>query len=157
VRLSTVSLLLNVCIVCIVASAPLAARNADWSRIRKLAAGTKIIVTPRDSPPVKRYFVAGDDSSLRALNLANIVEQYERYDIAEVRTARTSANQVGCAFASYFGGAFVGGLPGVLIGHAVGGDTGPALRGMMVGWSLGAIHVYRKCRHKPEKTIYLAP
>ena len=67
-RSSTVSLLLIVSR--IVASAPLAAQGGDWSRIRTLAAGTKIIVTPKDSPPVKRYFVVGYDFSLRALNLA---------------------------------------------------------------------------------------
>ena len=40
------------------------------------------------------------------------------------------------------------------IGGAVGRDSGPALVGMMVGWSVGAVYMYRKCRHKPEKVIY---
>jgi hypothetical protein len=100
-----------------------------------------------------RVFVA----DRKVADLAQVVEQYGRPDITRIRAARTESNPVGCAFAGYFGGAVVGGLPGVLVGGAVGRDTGPALLGMMVGWSIGAVYLYRKCRHKPEKVIYLAP
>jgi hypothetical protein len=187
--------------------------ESNWSRVRKLASGTEIIVTVKGSPPVSRYFVAADDSGLSVLNvgdpalptaardvlrdvasthpewfqaaktggafvleknvrvgpdgvfvadrkvadLAQVVEQYGRPDITDIKTASVESNPVGCAFAGYYGGAVVGGLPGVLIGGAVGRDSGPALLGMMVGWSIGAVYVYRKCRHKPEKAIYLAP
>ncbi len=93
----------------------------------------------------------------KVADLAQVVEQYRRPDVTEIRAARTASNPVGCAFAGYFAGGVVGGLPGVLIGAAVGRDTGPALLGMMVGWSTGAVYMYRKCRHKPEKVIYLAP
>jgi hypothetical protein len=187
--------------------------DSEWSRVRTLAPGTELIVIVKDSPPVNRYFVAGDESDLTVLNvgdpalptaardvlrdlasthpeyllaaqkrgefalvknvrvgpdgvfladrkvadLAQVVEQYGRPDIAEIQTARIESNPVGCALAGYYGGAVIGGLPGVLIGGAVGRDTGPALLSMMVGWSMGAVYVYRKCRHKPEKVIYLAP
>jgi len=93
----------------------------------------------------------------KVADLAQVVEQYGRPDIIEIKAAMAESNPVGCAFAGYYGGAVVGGLPGVLIGGAVGRDTGPALLGMMVGWSTGAVYLYRKCRHKPERVIYLAP
>ncbi len=187
--------------------------DAGWSRVRKIAPGTELIVTVKGSPPVNRYFVAGDESHLTVLNVSNrslpattkhalrdaasthpeyfrnaqgrqtfivangvrlgsdgvfvadrkvadlaqVVEQYRRPDISEIASARTDSNPVGCALAGYYGGAVVGGMPGVVIGGAVGGDTGPALRGMLVGWSLGSVYVYRKCRHKPEEILYIAP
>ena len=187
--------------------------DSEWSRVRKLAPGTELIVIVKGSQPSNRYFVAGDESDLTVLNvgapslptaardvlrdlasthpeyflaaqkggefaveknvrmgpdgvfvadrkvadLAQIVEQYGRHDITEITTAKIESNPVGCALAGYYGGGIVGGIPGAVIGGAVGRDTGPALAGMMVGWSMGAVHVYRKCRHKPEKLIYSAP
>jgi hypothetical protein len=184
--------------------------DPEWSRVRTLAPGTELIVIVNASQLARRYFVAGDESSLTVLNvgapalpvaardvlrdlasthpayfsaaqkggqfaldrnvrvgpdgvfvadrkvadLAQVVEQYGRHDITEVTTAMAESNPVGCALAGYFGGAIIGGLPGAAVGGAVGRDTGPALLGMMVGWSLGAVYVYRKCRHQPEKVIY---
>jgi hypothetical protein len=195
------------------AAQPNQSAESNWSRVRKLASGTEIIMTVKGSPSVRRSLVAADDSDLSVLNvgdpalpaaardvlrdvatthpesfqaakkggtfvleknvrvepdgvfvadrkvtdLAQVVEQYGRPDITEIKAAKTESNPVGCAFAGYYGGAVVGGLPGVLIGSAVGRDTGPALLGMMVGWSMGAVYLYRKCRHKPEKVVYLAP
>jgi hypothetical protein len=93
----------------------------------------------------------------KAADLVQVVERYGRSDITEIRTAIVESNPVGCAFAGFYGGGIVGGLPGAVIGGAVGRDTGPALLGMMVGWFVGAVYVYGKCRHKPEKAIYYAP
>jgi len=90
----------------------------------------------------------------KAAGLAQVVEQYGRQDIAEIRTAAVESNAAGCAFAGYLGGGIIGGVPGAIVGGAVGRDSGPALAGMMVGWSMGAVHLYRKCRHQPEKVIY---
>ena len=86
--------------------------------------------------------------------LVDVVEHFSRDTIAEIQTAPVDSNPVGCAVAGYYGGALIGGLPGALIGGAAGNDTGPALAGMAVGWSLGSLYVYRKCRHKPERVIY---
>lgn len=186
--------------------------ESNWSRVRKLAPGTEILVTVKGSLPVQRYFVAGDESNLTLLNVADpalsatardvlrdvasnhpnyfpgarqggtfvleknvrvapdgvfvadrkvtelsqVVEQIERQDIAEITTAAIERNVAGCAVAGYYGGAIVGGLPGAVLSGAVGRDTGPALLGMMVGWSVGAAYVYLKCRHKPEAVIYRA-
>jgi hypothetical protein len=93
----------------------------------------------------------------KVAELAQVVERYRRHDITDIKTASTESNPVGCAVAGYYGGGIVGGIPGAVIGGAVGRDTGAALLGMVVGWSTGAVKVYRKCRHKPEKTIYSAP
>ena len=95
-------------------------------------------------------FVAGR----KVADLAQVVEQYGRHDLTEIATAKIESNPVGCALAGYYGGGVVGGLPGAVIGGAAGRDTGPALLGMMAGWSMGAVYVYRKCRHKPERVIY---
>jgi hypothetical protein len=187
--------------------------DSEWSRVRKLAPGTELIVIVKGAQLANRYFVAGDESDLTVLNvddpaltsaardvlrdlasthpeyflaaqkggrfefeknvrmgpdgvfvadrrvadLAQVVERYGRSDITEIRTAKVESNPVGCAFAGFYGGGLVGGLPGAVIGGAVGRDTGPALVGMMVGWFVGAVYVYGKCRHKPEKAIYSAP
>jgi len=93
----------------------------------------------------------------KVADLAQVVQQYARDAIAEIETSRIDSNPVGCALAGYYGGGVLGGLPGALVGGAVGRDSGPALAGMMMGWSIGALHVYRKCRHKPEKVVYLVP
>ena len=93
----------------------------------------------------------------KVADLVQVVERYGRSDITEIRTAIVESNPVGCAFAGFYGGGIIGGLPGAVIGGAVGRDTGPALLGMMVGWFVGAVYVYGKCRHKPEKAIYYAP
>jgi hypothetical protein len=89
--------------------------------------------------------------------LVEVVERFSRDAIAEIQTAPVDSNPVGCAVAGYYGGGLIGGLPGAVIGGAIGKDTGPALVGGMVGWSMGALYVYRKCRHKPARVIYQRP
>jgi hypothetical protein len=43
---------------------------SDWSRVRRLAPGTEIIiVTVKGSPSGRRFFVAGDESGLTVLNV----------------------------------------------------------------------------------------
>jgi hypothetical protein len=46
--------------------------EANWSRVRKIAPGTELTLTVKGSPPgAQRYFVAGDDSDLTVLNVAD--------------------------------------------------------------------------------------
>jgi hypothetical protein len=45
--------------------------ESNWSRVRKLASGTEIIVTVKGSRPTNRYFLAGDESELMVLNVAD--------------------------------------------------------------------------------------
>ena len=42
--------------------------DSGWSRVRKLATGTELIVTVQGAPLANRYFVAGDESDLTVLN-----------------------------------------------------------------------------------------
>jgi hypothetical protein len=86
--------------------------------------------------------------------LTQVAERIGQHDVAEIRIAKRDANAFGCAVAAYFGGGFVGGMSGALVGGAVSRDTGGALTGMMIGWPVGAAIVYRTCRHKPEQVIY---
>ena len=43
--------------------------RSDWSRVRKLAPGTEVVVTVRGSKPGKRSLVLADESDLTVLNL----------------------------------------------------------------------------------------
>ena len=45
--------------------------DVEWSRVRKLAPGTEIIVTVGDSQPGGRYVVRADESGLAVLNVAD--------------------------------------------------------------------------------------
>jgi hypothetical protein len=45
--------------------------DSNWSRVHKLAPGTEIIVTVKDSPPGRRYFVGADESDLTVLNVTD--------------------------------------------------------------------------------------
>jgi hypothetical protein len=45
--------------------------DAEWSRVRKLAPGTEIIVTIEGAQPVGRHVVRVDESSLTLLNVAD--------------------------------------------------------------------------------------
>jgi len=186
------------------------AADPEWSRVRKLAPGTELIVVVSGAERAHRYLVAADEPELTVLNvndttlpiavrdalrdvasthpqyflaarqggqfgfakavtmnadgvfvadrkvadLARVVERYGRDSIAAIKTAAVDSNAVGCALAGYYGGGIIGGMPGALVGRAVGRDTGTVLIGMVVGWSVGAVHVFRTCRHKPEKVIY---
>jgi hypothetical protein len=89
----------------------------------------------------------------RVADLGQVVERLARGDVVFIASAAVERNAAGCAFAGYFGGALIGGGPGMLAGGLAGGEGG-VLPGMMAGWSIGAVHVYRKCRHKPEEVIY---
>jgi hypothetical protein len=45
--------------------------GSDWSRVRTLTPGTEVIVTVKGSPPAQLYYVAGDESDLTVLNVAD--------------------------------------------------------------------------------------
>jgi hypothetical protein len=45
--------------------------DARWSRVRKLASGTEIVVAVEGSPPGERYVVRADESVLTVLNLVD--------------------------------------------------------------------------------------
>ncbi len=45
--------------------------QTNWSRVSKLAPGTKIVVTVKGSQPATRYLVRADESNLTVLNLTD--------------------------------------------------------------------------------------
>ena len=137
---------------------PLLAADDDWKRVSRIESGTAVIVTVDGIQPVRGSLLSVDAAGLELAidgpSPARIVKRFDRAAIREITTPRTTSNPVGCAFAGYFGGAFIGGVPGAVVGGAIGRDTGPALVGMMAGWSIGGVHVYRRCRTHPERVIY---
>src|SRR5262245_23956921 len=46
-----------------------ASDDSEWSRVRRLAPGTELIVIVKNSQPASRYFVGGDESGLTMLNI----------------------------------------------------------------------------------------
>jgi hypothetical protein len=63
--------------------------DPNWSRLRKLAPGTELIVTVKGSLPAKRYSVAWDDSALTVLNLsAPTLPDAARNVLRDVATTR---------------------------------------------------------------------
>jgi len=91
------------------------------------------------------------------IGLDRITERIARASVIAVKKPGTERSAVGCSIAAHYGGAVIGGLPGAIIGGAAGKDTGPALTGMLVGWAVGSVYVYRRCKHTPEKLIYGVP
>ena len=105
----------------------------------------------------------------KVADLPQIVEQIDRYDVAEIKPAKVGANVSRCALTAYllggFGGGFAGGFAGGYVGTAVSRDKDSGfMRGMAVGMAVGipvgATLVYRKCRHRqwflPAEVIYRA-
>jgi hypothetical protein len=60
--------------------------QADWSRVRKLAPGTEVIVIVQGSRPGTRYVVLADESELTVINLT----------APELPSPSTSANAARC-------------------------------------------------------------
>src|SRR5204862_2134446 len=59
----------------------------------------------------------------KVADLARVVEHHKAREIAEIKIASRESNPFGCAIAAYYGGAVIGGVPGALVGGAVGKDT----------------------------------
>src|SRR5262245_14146762 len=149
-----------ICVVLVVSTpaARVTAADDGWKRVTRLEKGTTVLVTAHGAQPVRGDLTEVDADGLEiALDgpaPARIVKRFERAAILDVKTPYSTSNPFGCALAGYFGGGVIGAFPGALVGGAIGRDTGPALVGMMVGWSIGGVHVYRRCRTHPEHLIY---
>src|SRR5256885_3065763 len=66
---------------------PTSLADAEWSRVRKLASGSRIIVTLEGVQPVERRVVRVDESSLTLSN-GQLVKQVARNDVAEIKTLK---------------------------------------------------------------------
>jgi len=149
---------ISVVLVVAASAVPLLAADDDWKRVIRLEKGTPVIVSVDGAEPLRGELVSADPDSLELAidgpSPARVVRRFARATIVEVKTPQSTSNPIGCAFAGYFGGGFIGAFPGALVGGALGRDSGPALVGMMAGWSIGGVHVYRRCRTHPERVIY---
>jgi len=130
---------------------------ADWSRVRALTAGTEIVVTTAGAEPVRVRMASADERGITVTTRQRTAERIPREKVRLIETPETKRDAVSCGIASYLGGAAIGGVPGAVIGGAIGKDTGPALTGMVVGWTAGGAYLFGKCRRVPKRTIYEAP
>jgi hypothetical protein len=136
--------------------------DAEWSRVRKLAPGTEIIVTIQGSPPAGRHVVRVDESSLTLSN-GQVVEPVARNDVAEIKTRKRGRGVWGHLgpLGGYFVGAISGGYIVGLGCQAVEGrdrcDTGAFLAGGLMGGIAGGLYGFRAARRETEQVIYLAP
>jgi hypothetical protein len=149
---------IGVVFVVAVSAAPSLAADDDWARVMRLEKGTTVVVSADGIAPVRGSVMSVDAGGLEIVlegpSPMRIVKRFDRASVLEIKTPYSTSNPVGCAFAGYFGGGVIGAFPGALVGGAFGRDTGPALVGMMVGWSIGGPYVYRRCRTHPERVIY---
>ena len=127
--------------------------DAEWSRVRKLASGSEIIVTIERAQPVERRVVRVvrvDESSLTLSN-GQVVERVARNDVAEIKTVKKGRGVWGHLgpLGGYFVGALSGGYAVGLACQAVQGrnscDSGAFLLGaLMGGISGGALRAQRR-------------
>jgi hypothetical protein len=137
---------------------------SDWSRVRQLAPQTGLVVTVRGAPPVRRYFVAADESELIVAPEAGPVEHVARAEIAEITTLSKSARQRLRENFSWQIGMYAGILAGLVVGRVVdnratGCDSclGGVLLGGFAGGLAGAGLWYRAFLHESGVIVYRAP
>lgn len=141
-----------------------AADRTDWSKVHKISAETKTVITRRDSSVLVGAFVASDASSLTIMTgmTGRQKEIVARDDIMEVAT-----RQKGRGFWGHLGpigGYLVGGLgggyiAGIICNAARGGgcDTGAFLTGMLIGGVTGSLNGLYEAGHETDKVVYRAP
>ena len=133
--------------------------DVEWSRVRRLATGTEILVTIGSARPVPRHVVAVDDSSLTLSN-GRVVEHVARNDVAEIKTLKRGRGVWGHLgpLGGYFVGAFAGGYAVGLACEALQGrdrcDNGAFLVGAVMGGVSGGLYGLSAARRQTEEVIY---
>jgi hypothetical protein len=136
--------------------------DAEWSRVRKLASGSQIIVTIQRAQPVERRVVRVvrvDESSLTLSN-GQVVERVARNDVAEIKTVKKGSGVWGHLgpLGGYFVGALSGGYAVGLACQAVQGrnrcDSGAFLLGALMGGTSGGLYGLSAARRETEEVIY---
>jgi len=133
--------------------------DAEWSRVRKLASGSKIIVTIEGAQPVERRVVGVDESSL-TLSHGQVVERVARNNVAEIKTVKKGRGVWGHLgpLGGYFVGALSGGYTVGLACQAVQGrnscDSGAFLLGTLMGGISGGLYGLSAARRETEEVIY---
>jgi hypothetical protein len=128
------------------------ARASDWSRVRQLAPGTKIVVTVKNAWTATCRFVAAEDSELVVRVAAGRVEHLARADVAQIKVEHSKV---------LYGTLMVGlGLALMPVGAAVGYKIADGGGQVPVGALLGAIIVpigtvfAIRALYPPVKVIY---
>ena len=138
---------------------PASSDDAEWSRVRQLAAGSRIIVTIEGAQPVERRVVRVDESSLTLSN-GQVVERVARNDVAEIKTVKKGGGVWGHLgpLGGYFVGALSGGYAVGLACQAVQGrdrcDSGAFLLGALMGGISGGLYGLSAARRETEEVIY---
>jgi len=138
---------------------PASSIDAEWSRVRKLASGSRIIVTIEGAQPVERRVVRVDESSLTLSN-GQVVERVARNDVAEIKTVKKGKGVWGHLgpLGGYFVGALSGGYAVGLACQAVQGrnpcDSGAFLLGTLMGGISGGLYGLSAARRETEEVIY---
>jgi len=139
--------------------------DVEWSRVRKLASGSEIIVTIERAQPVERRVarvvrvVRVDESSLTLSN-GQVVERVARNDVAEIKTVKKGRGVWGHLgpLGGYFVGALSGGYAVGLACQAVQGrdrcDSGAFLLGALMGGISGGLYGLSAARRETEEVIY---
>jgi len=139
--------------------------DVEWSRVRKLASGSEIIVTIERAQPVERRVarvvrvVRVDESSLTLSN-GQVVERVARNDVAEIKTVKKGTGVWGHLgpLGGYFVGALSGGYAVGLACQAVQGrdrcDSGAFLLGALMGGISGGLYGLSAARRETEEVIY---
>ena len=144
---------------------PASSGDTEWSRVRKLASGSEIIVTIERAQPVERRVVRAvrvvrvDESSLTLSN-GQVVERVARNDVAEIKTVKKGRGVWGHLgpLGGYFVGALSGGYAIGLACQAVQGrnqcDSGAFLLGTLMGGISGGLYGFSAARRETEEVIY---
>jgi len=144
---------------------PASSGDTEWSRVRKLASGSEIIVTIERAQPVERRVVRAvrvvrvDESSLTLSN-GQVVERVARNDVAEIKTVKKGRGVWGHLgpLGGYFVGALSGGYAVGLACQAVQGrnrcDSGAFLLGTLMGGISGGLYGLSAARRETEEVIY---
>jgi len=144
---------------------PASSGDTEWSRVRKLASGSEIIVTIERAQPVERRVVRAvrvvrvDESSLTLSN-GQVVERVARNDVAEIKTVKKGRGVWGHLgpLGGYFVGALSGGYAVGLACQAVQGrdgcDSGAFLLGALMGGISGGLYGFSAARRETEEVIY---
>ena len=133
--------------------------DVEWSRVRKLASGSEIIVTIERAQPVERRVVRIDESSLTLSN-GQVAERVARNNVAEIRAVKKGKGVWGHLgpLGGYFVGALSGGYAVGLACQAVQGrdrcDSGAFLLGALMGGISGGLYGLSAARRETEEVIY---
>ena len=133
--------------------------ESNWSRVVTVASGAEVLVTVRDSKPLRCTFVQAEESALIVrTGRWQVVQTIARGGVQEIRTGRSRGRRalgfLG-ALGGFFGGAFVGSR--TVVGGCEASNVACSGVGIMAVAVGGALLGYRAITHTKGDLIYRAP